>query len=86
MAAPDAGAILGCIRRHRERLDFEISAETGAPLALVRELGARLVATGAVIACEVTRFSDGDRIQACLYRVSGYTPPPAPGRKARPAA
>jgi hypothetical protein len=86
MAHTDTGEVLGCIRKHRERLDFEISAETGTPLAVVRELGAQLVATGAIIACEVTRYADGDRIQACLYRVSGYTPPPAPGRKARPAA
>jgi hypothetical protein len=86
MGAPDAAAVLACIRKHHERLDFEISAETGTPLADVRQYGSELVAKGAVIACVVTRFNDGERIDASLYRVAGYVPPPAPGRRSRPAS
>jgi hypothetical protein len=76
MADHDQAAVLACIRKHHERLDFEISAETGAPLAAVRQFGSELVAKGAVIACVVTRFNDGERIDASLYRVAGYVPPP----------
>ncbi len=86
MAPTAAAEVLECIRKHRERLDFEISAETGTPIAAVRQLGTELIATGAVIGCFVTRFADGDRIDACLYRVSGYVPPPGPGRRTRPTA
>jgi hypothetical protein len=32
----------------------------------------------------VTRFANGDRVDAWLYRRSGYIPPAAPGRKAKP--
>jgi hypothetical protein len=32
----------------------------------------------------VTRFEKGVRVDGWLYRVSGYIPPAAPGRKAKP--
>lgn len=76
--------ILQCLKKHGERLDSAIAEETGLPLATVRECAAGLAATGEVITCSVTRFDKGERIDAWLYRVSGYMPPAAPGRKARP--
>lgn len=76
--------ILQCLKKHGERLDSEIAKETGMPLAAVREGAAGLAATGAVITCALTRFEKGKRIDAWLYRVSGYIPPAAPGRKAKP--
>jgi hypothetical protein len=89
MATPSAvsssEAVLACIRKHRERLDFEILAETGIPVNVVREHGAALVASGAIIACEVTRFASGEQVDAWLYRVAGYIPPPAPGRRTKAA-
>jgi hypothetical protein len=84
-AVSSAELVLACIRKHRERLDFEILAETGLPVSVVREHGAALVASGAVIACEVTRFDSGAPIDAWLYRVAGYIPPPAPGRRTKQA-
>ena len=75
--------ILECLKKHGERLDSEIAAETGMPIALVRERAAGLAATGAVVTCNLTRFENGKRIDARLYRVSGYIPPAAPGRKAK---
>ena len=42
--------------------------------------------TARVITCSLTRFENGERIDAWQCRVSGYVPPAAPGRKAKSAA
>jgi DNA-binding IclR family transcriptional regulator len=77
--------ILECLKKHGQRLDVEIAEETGVPLATVRLRLAALAASGAIITCQVTRFDNGKRcIEALQCRVSGYVPPLAPGRKARP--
>jgi len=76
--------ILQCLKKHGERLDSQIAEETGVPLETVRQRAAGLAATGAVITCNVTRFEKGVRVDGWLYRVSGYIPPAAPGRKAKP--
>ena len=75
--------VLECLKEHGQRLDLEIAKETGVPLAIVREELARLAATGEVIMCNLTRFEHGKRIDAWQCRMSGYVPPPAPGRKAK---
>jgi predicted ArsR family transcriptional regulator len=77
--------ILQCLKKHGQRLDWEIAKETGVPLETVRQRLAGLAATGAVITCNLTRFEKGKPIDAWLCRVSGYIPPPAPGRKAKPS-
>lgn len=76
--------ILECLKKYGQRLDLEIAKETGVPLATVRERLAGLAATGAVITCSLTRFENGTSIHAWQCRVSGYVPPLAPGRKAKP--
>jgi len=76
--------ILQCLKKYGERLDSEIAKETGMPLAAVRQHAAGLAAIGAVTTCSLTRFEKGKRVDAWLYRVSGYIPQPAPGRKAKP--
>ena len=76
--------ILDCLKKYGQRLDVEIAKETGMPLAAVQERLAALAVTGAVITCKLTRFEKGKRIDAWQCRVSGYVPPPAPGRKATP--
>lgn len=75
--------ILECLKKYGQRLDLEIAKETGVPLATVRQRLTGLVATGAVITCNLTRFEGGKRIDAWQCRVSGYVPPLAPGRKAK---
>ena len=75
--------ILQCLKKHGQRLDSEIAEQTGLPLAAVRKHVAGLAATGAVVTCSLTRFENGKRIEAQVYRMSGYAPPPAPGRKAK---
>jgi predicted ArsR family transcriptional regulator len=77
--------ILQCLKKHGQRLDVEIAKEMGLPLALVRQRLSGLAATGAVIMCSLTRFENGNRIEAWQCRVSGYVPPLAPGRKAKAA-
>ena len=78
--------VLQYLTRHGERLDTEIAAETGMSLATVRQRVAGLAAAGEVITCTLTRFENGNRIEAWLCRVSGYIPPSAPGRKPKPRA
>jgi len=77
---------LQCLKKYGQRLDSEIAKETGLPLAKVRESLSSLVASGAVIMCNLTRFENGVPVDSWLCRVSGYIPPAAPGRKAKPAA
>ena len=80
------GNVLDCLRKHGQRLDLEIAKELGAPLESVRERLTALAATGAVITCSLTRYENGQRIDAWQCRVSGYVPPQSPGRKAAPKA
>jgi hypothetical protein len=76
--------ILQCLKKHGERLDSQIAEEVGLPLEAVRAHVAGLAATGGVITCNVTRYENGNPTVAWLYRISGYIPPAAPGRKAKP--
>ena len=75
--------LLQCLKKYGQRLDLEIAKEMGVPLATVRQRLSGLAATGAIITCHLTRFEGGKRIDAWQCRVSGYVPPPAPGRKAK---
>ena len=76
--------ILDCLKKYGQRLDLEIAEETGLPLASVRRRLADLSATGEVITCTLTRFENGERIDAWECRVAGYVPPRAPGRRPMP--
>ena len=73
--------VLTCLQKYGQRLDLEIAKETGVPLETVRERLSALVASGAVITCNLTRFEKGKRIDAWQCRVAGYVPPRSPGRK-----
>jgi len=77
---------LQCLKKHGERLDSEIAEETGVPLETVRQRGADLAAAGALTTCAVARFENGTRTDSWMYRVSGYIPPAAPGRRSKPKA
>jgi predicted ArsR family transcriptional regulator len=78
--------VLQCLKKHGQRLDLEIAKEMGIPLAAVRQSLTGLATTGAVVLCSLTRYEHGNRIDAWQCRVSGYVPPLAPGRKAKPTA
>ncbi len=73
--------ILDYLKNSGERLDTEIAAATGIPLAKVRTSVAALSAQGDVMMCRSIRYKDGKEIDGMLCRISGYIPPAAPGRK-----
>ena len=75
-------AILQYLKLHGEQLDSEIAAATGISLAKVRVSVSELSAKGEVVVCRSIRFKDGKPIDGLLCRMSGYTPPTGPGRKA----
>jgi DNA-binding IclR family transcriptional regulator len=80
---PALNDILPCLKKHGQRLDSELAKETGVPIAKVRQRLAELAATGAIITCDLTRFEDGKRVDGLVCRMSGWVPPPAPGRKTK---
>jgi hypothetical protein len=73
--------ILKYLKQNGERLDSEIAAAVGMPIASVRRAVSTLSAKGDVIVCRSIRYKNGKEVEGILCRVSGYTPPPAPGRK-----
>ena len=88
-------AMMGCATQvtvtptHRENMAAQSKVLAIAARDLdhiVRQHLAEVAATGAVVTCSLTRFVQGKRIDGMLYRMSGWVPPPAPGRKAKPTA
>lgn len=73
--------ILQYLKKHGQRLDSEIAAATGIPLAKVRVSLSDLSARGEISKCRVTRFDNGKTVESTLCRIAGYVPPAAPGRK-----
>jgi hypothetical protein len=76
--------ILQCLKKYGQRLDLEIANEMGMPITSVRQQLARLAATGEIVTCNLSRFEHGKKVDALQCRVSGYFPPAAPGRRAKP--
>ena len=75
--------ILQYLKKHGERLDTDIAEATGIPLAAVRLQLAELTAKCEVVACHSIRFNKGREVEGTIYRIAGYTPPAAPGRKSK---
>ena len=75
-------AILQYLKLNGEQLDSEIATAMGISLAKVRVSVSELSARGDVVVCRSIRFRDGKPIDGLLCRMSGYTPPAGPGRKA----
>ena len=75
--------ILQCLKQHGQRLDLELAQELRLPLATVRQKLLNLEATNKIVMCRLTRFEGERKVEAWQCRVSGYSPPPAPGRKAK---
>ena len=76
--------VLENLKKHGQRLDSEISKETGLSLAQVRTSISELEITKAISTCSITSYEDGVAVEGLLCRFSGYIPPAAPGRKASP--
>ena len=73
--------ILQYLKKHGQRLDSEIAADTGIPLSKVRISLSDLSARGEISRCNVIRYIDSKAIEGMLCRVAGFIPPAAPGRK-----
>lgn len=73
--------ILQYLKTHGERLDKEIAVAIGIPLTKVRRHVWELVEKREVMACHSTRFEKGKKVEGIKCRLTGYTPPAAPGRK-----
>jgi transcription initiation factor IIE alpha subunit len=71
------------LKKNGEQLDTEIAVATGISLATVRLHLAELTAKYEVVACQTTRFVKDKKIEGTIYRIAGYTPPAAPGRKSK---
>jgi len=78
--------ILKYLKNHGEKLDAEIAEGVGLPLSKTRLYLAELAAKNEVVLCESIRFEKGKKIEGILCRVSGFSPPASPGRKAKESA
>ena len=77
--------ILQFLKKNGEQLDAEIAAAAGLSLSETRNCISQLAAKGEVMAYHSTRFLEGQKIEGIRCRVSGFTPPSKPGRKAKAA-
>ena len=75
--------VLKYLKLNGEQLDSQIASATGISLTKVRASVLALSARGDVVVCRSIRFKEGKQIEALLCRISGNTPPAAPGRKAK---
>ena len=73
--------ILKFLRANGEQLDAEISQALQIPMAQLKTQVAQLSASGDVICCKVTRYTDGKKIEGTSCRLSCDLPAPARGRK-----
>jgi hypothetical protein len=73
--------ILKQLKKHGRLFDSEIAKATGIPLAEVRTSLSYLSARAEISQCSVTQFNDGKPVVSTLCTISGYVPPPTPGRK-----
>lgn len=77
----NAELVLNYLNKFGQLLDFEISSGTGLPLASVHDSLNELASKGEISRCQITQYVNGKIIEGIQCRVSGYAPPPAPGRK-----
>jgi len=72
---------LQCLKKHGQRLDLEIAKEMHVPVATVRQHLMALAASRDAIVCKTIQFENGRPFEALQGRISGFIPPPTPGRK-----
>jgi len=78
--------ILTYLKKHGEKLDAEIAEGVSLSLSKTRLYLAELAAKNEVVLCDSIRFEKGKKIEGILCRVSGFSPPASPGRKAKESA
>lgn len=72
---------LQCLKKHGQRLDLEIAKELRMSVATVRAHLTALAERREAIVCKTIQFDKGREIEAWQGRISGFIPPPTPGRK-----
>jgi predicted ArsR family transcriptional regulator len=75
--------ILQYLTKQGERLDSEIAEAVGLSILKIRVHLAELSEQGEVISCNTMRFVKGKKIEGVSYRLAGFTPKAAPGRKSK---
>ena len=78
--------ILEYLKKNGEKLDAEIAQAAGLSLSKTRLYLAELSAKGEIMTYQSTRFLEGKKIEGIRCRLTGITPPAAPGRKAKGSA
>jgi hypothetical protein len=73
--------ILQYLKLHGERLDTEIAAATGIPLAQTHRHLAELTSKGEVMSCLSIKFEKGKKIEAISCRLVGFSVKSKPGAK-----
>lgn len=73
--------VLQYLKKHGQRLDYEIAAATGIPLEQVRRDISVLSSMGEITTCTVTRFNGDERFEGTQCRPATFIPARAPGRK-----
>ena len=77
---------LQCLKAHGQRLDLEIAKEMHVPLAIVRQHLTALAERREAVVCKTIQVANGRQFEAWQGRVSGFVPPPTPGRKPKSKA
>jgi predicted ArsR family transcriptional regulator len=75
--------ILQYLTKQGERLDSVIAEAVGLSVLKTRVHLAELSKQGEVISCNTMRFVKGKKIEGVSYRLAGFTPKAAPGRKSK---
>ena len=78
-----AKQILQHLKKHGEQFDTEIADAIGIPLVKTRSCLLELNGLGEVISCQTIRYDKGKKIEGASFRVSGFIPKAAPGRKSK---
>jgi predicted transcriptional regulator len=65
------------------RLDSEIAEAVGLSVLKIRVHLAELSEKGEVISCNTMRFVKGKKFEGVSFRLAGFTPKAAPGRKSK---
>jgi hypothetical protein len=73
--------ILEYLKKHGQKVDYEIAAAMDIPLPEIRSSLSDLSSRGEISRCSVTRFANGEPVEGMLCRIAGTIPPKAPGRK-----
>lgn len=73
--------ILSLLKTRGEQLDADIARAVGRSVSVVRKELELLAAKGEIMSCQSIKFEKGKKIEGVRCRLSGFTPPAAPGRK-----